>query len=294
MHYTGTVWRPPFEADSALIQATAGCTHHQCKFCTLYEELPFKFRMSPLSEVKSDMQELSRHYPDARRVFFTGANPFALSFEKLEALAALVKEYFPRVSSIGCFARITDFIPKTDEQLQRLRALGYNGITIGTETGDSAALCFMNKGFGPQEILEQCGRLDEAGIAYHFFYLAGICGASRGEEGARITAEIWNQTRPKIIASSMLTVYPSSELYQEVLAGRWTEETETEKLMEVKTLVQALSIPAYFATMGASNCILVQGHLPQDRERMVKSLEHALACTDEQALRCYRKNLRHL
>lgn len=45
MHYTGTIWRPPYEAYSALVQVTAGCTHHKCKFCTLYEDVPFKFRI---------------------------------------------------------------------------------------------------------------------------------------------------------------------------------------------------------------------------------------------------------
>ena len=76
MHYTGTIWRPPYEAYSLLIQVTAGCTHHSCKFCTLYEDLPFKFRMSPLEEVKSDLKEANYYYKDADRVFFTGANPF--------------------------------------------------------------------------------------------------------------------------------------------------------------------------------------------------------------------------
>ncbi len=37
MHYTGTIWRPPYEAASLLLQVTAGCTHHKCKFCTLYK-----------------------------------------------------------------------------------------------------------------------------------------------------------------------------------------------------------------------------------------------------------------
>ncbi len=46
MHYTGTIWRPPYEAASLLLEVTAGCTHHKCKFCTLYNDLPFKFRMS--------------------------------------------------------------------------------------------------------------------------------------------------------------------------------------------------------------------------------------------------------
>ena len=41
MHYTGTIWRPPYESGSLLLEAAAGCTHHRCKFCTLYDELPF-------------------------------------------------------------------------------------------------------------------------------------------------------------------------------------------------------------------------------------------------------------
>lgn len=52
MHYTGTIWRPPYEADSLLLEVTAGCTHHKCKFCTLYNDLPFKFRMSPMEDMK--------------------------------------------------------------------------------------------------------------------------------------------------------------------------------------------------------------------------------------------------
>ena len=57
MHYTGTIWRPPYEASSLLLEVTAGCTHHKCKFCTLYHDLPFKFRISPLEDIESDLQE---------------------------------------------------------------------------------------------------------------------------------------------------------------------------------------------------------------------------------------------
>ena len=57
MHYTGTIWRPPYEADSLLLEVTAGCTHHRCKFCTLYHELPFQFKMTPLETVRRDLQE---------------------------------------------------------------------------------------------------------------------------------------------------------------------------------------------------------------------------------------------
>lgn len=179
MHYTGTIWRPPYEAASILLEVTAGCTHHKCKFCTLYNDLPFKFRMSPLEDIECDLREVKKaakgwNSGRTRRVFLTGANPFVLSYEKLTAIAELIHKYLPSVKSIGSFARITDVTLKTDEELTKLRALGYDGLTIGIETGDDEALQFMNKGYTRADIIEQCKRLDAAGIHYSFFYLVSI------------------------------------------------------------------------------------------------------------------------
>ncbi len=245
MHFYGTIWRPPYEADSLLIQATAGCTHHACKFCTLYEDLPFRFRMSPLEEVEADLQEAQLWGTDPmarlsvrlqglpepqgpRRVFLVGANPFVLLPGRLEEIAGLIRQYLPAVESIGCFARVTDVGLKSDEELRRLRSLGYDGLTVGVETGDGEALAFMNKGYQARDIVEQAARLDGAGISYSFFYLAGISGADRGTEGALRSAEVFNRTRPVRVGSSMLTVFPDSELYREIQAGNWKEESELE------------------------------------------------------------------
>lgn len=80
MHYTGTLWRPPYEMYSALIQVTQGCTHDECKFCSLYDGI--KFKVSPIDEVIEDMQEMITWYPQAKRVFLVGANPFVLNFNR--------------------------------------------------------------------------------------------------------------------------------------------------------------------------------------------------------------------
>ena len=79
MHYTGTIWRPPYEAASLLVEVTAGCTHHKCKFCTLYNDLPFKFRMAPMEDIECDLQEVKKaikgwNSEPIDRVFLTGAN----------------------------------------------------------------------------------------------------------------------------------------------------------------------------------------------------------------------------
>lgn len=294
MHYTGTIWRPPYEAYSLLIQVTAGCTHHSCKFCTLYEDLPFKFKLSPFSEIEQDLAEASKYYHKVPRVFFTGANPFVLSTEKLKTLAKMVKEYFPKYETIGCFARITDITPKTVEELRGLRALGYDGITIGVETGDDEMLAFMNKGFQSKDTIEQCKKLETANISYNFFYLTGISGAGRAEIGAKETAKVFNQLHPKIIESSMLTIYKNSELYEEIQKENWREESEIEKLIELKTLIENLKITTRIVTDGASNLIQVRGNLPKDKKKLIKHLQYQISNADESVLREYRVNLRHL
>lgn len=311
MHYTGTIWRPPYEADSLLLEVTAGCTHHRCKFCTLYSDLPFKFRMSPMEDIESDLLEVQvlRHNPASmmtarlqglsrpkpiRRVFLTGANPFVLKTEKLFEIAALIRKYLPSVESIGCFARVTDSVNKTDEEMILLRQAGYNGLTIGVETGDDTALTFMQKGYTSQDILTQCKRLEQAGIAYGFFYLTSISGKGKGEAGAKASAAVFNQLHPFLIGPNMLTIYPESELHQEIQNGNWEEEVELEKYRELRTLVESLNISTYFAAMGASNAFQLRGHLPEDKEKLLATLDRIISEVSEDDLRRYRENLPHL
>ena len=311
MHYTGTIWRPPYEASSLLLEVTAGCTHHKCKFCTLYHDLPFKFRMSPLEDIESDLQEAQLWSTDPismltarlqgiprperiQRAFLTGANPFVLKYERLIAIADLIRQYIPPIKTIGCFARITDVTLKSDEELVSLHQAGYDGLTIGIETGDDEALGFMNKGYAASDIVKQCQRLDKAGIHYSFFYLVSISGAGRGEIGAKATAAICNQLHPTLIGVNMLTIYPNSELYQEIQRGNWQEESEIEKYREIRTLLENLEIPTQFAALGASNAFQFQGTLPEDKATLTAALDKIIETVREDDLRKYRKNLPHL
>lgn len=299
MHYTGTIWRPPYEAASLLLEVTAGCTHHKCKFCTLYDDIPFQFRMSPLEDVEADLKEAKSyfrlwHSHRVLRTFLTGANPFVLKYERLMAIANLIKQYFPDNKTIGCFSRITDITLKTDEELQNLKKAGYDGLTIGIETADDEALEFMDKGYLAKDILEQCKRLDYTGISYKFFYLTSISGADNGEKGAKATADICNQLHPKLIGANMLTIYPNSELYKEIKCGNWVEESEIEKYKELKALVENLQIPTEFAALGASNAVQIQGYLPKDKQKILNILNEIINHISEEDLRKYRKNLPHL
>lgn len=299
MHYTGTIWRPPYEASSLLLEVTAGCTHHRCKFCTLYADLPFQFRMSPMEDIEADLKEAQKMYRSffgrkVSRTFLTGANPFVLKYDRLMEIAGLIHRYFPGMETIGSFARVTDITLKTDEELAALRGAGYDGLTIGIETADDEALRFMDKGYLAADILEQCTRLDQAGIRYSFFYLTGISGAGRGEDGARATANLCNKLHPSLIGVNMLTVYPDSKLYEEIRQQNWREESETEKYREVRALVEELKIPAEFAALGASNAFQFHCVLPEDKKKLLAFLDDVIENAGEDELRRYRESVHHL
>lgn len=291
MHFTGPVWRPPYEANSLLLQATVGCTHDNCKFCSLYPDT--KFRMSPLSEIIEDLLIASIYQPRARRVFLTGANPFVMTFDKLAKIARLIKEYLPEVQNIGTFARITDIRNKTVEQLKELHHLGYDRITIGTESGDDTTLDYMRKGYKANDIIEQCRKLEAAGVEYNFSYLVGLAGKGNGIRNAFESARIFSQLHPFIVSIVSLTVFPESDLYQDIQDGLFIESSEIERLEEMKVFITNLK-PDNEVTILAntvSNPVPITGILPRDRDSMLMSLQSIIDNVGEKDLRKYREGI---
>jgi len=292
MHFTGQVWRPPFEAHNALLQITAGCMHNKCKFCSLYDGT--SFRMSPVSEIEEDLAELRRTYPRAKRVFLTGANPFGLSQDKLITIGTKIKEYLPNITNFGGFARIADIKRKTQEELNELHALGYDGIHFGTESGDDITLAYMNKGNTAADIVEQLHKLDQAGITYNIVFMNGLAGAGNSERHALESARIFNQVNPVSVNIVALTVFPESELYKDVLAGTYTPTGELEKLIELKTFIENLDIATTINASTVSNTAPFVSELPRDKEAVIKRLQATIDGIDESELVAYRNSIRSL
>lgn len=292
LHFTGQIWRPPYESKSQLLQVTAGCTYDKCKFCSLYNGT--KFRLSPLSEIEDDLRVITEYQPYARRVFLTGANPFALSFNKLFEIGLLIRKYLTHCENIGTFARISDIYRKTVDDLKKLRHIGFDNISIGTESGDNETLSYMKKGYTASDIIRQCRKLDMAGIKYNIVYLTGLAGKHKGRKNALKSAEVYNQLNPYILNIVMLTVFPESELYQDIQKGLFYEASEHEKLYELRTLIENLHIKTTILGNTVSNSIPIVGYLPKDKERMLLDIDLANTQLDEKELRHYRKSIKSL
>lgn len=77
-----------------------------------------------------------------------------------------------------CFEREQYEQRPSAAELRELRACGFTGLSIGTETDDDLTLFRMNKSTTATEILVQSRRLDDAGIEYYFIYMMGLSGAA--------------------------------------------------------------------------------------------------------------------
>lgn len=250
--------------------------------------------MSPLSEVEEDLGVIRRWQPRARRVYLTGANPFALSYNRLMDVAILLRKYLPHMVSFGMFARVTDIAPKSVEELRNLRHMKLDGINIGIETAHDPTLERMNKGYHASDILRQLSKLDEAGIRYNVFYLNGLGGKGNGVVSAIATADVLNKLHPCIINIVSLTVFPESRLYDEVSDGTYIEEPEIERLVEIRTFIDRLNIRVNLLGHHISNTVAITGALPDDKTAILRELDDAIARFPERELKAYRNRIWHL
>ena len=243
MNTTGIVYRPPFEANSLLLQVTTGCSHNKCTFCTMYHDVPFS--MCPLEQVEAELDEAALFRPDVKRVFLEHGDPFTMPAERLLKIAELIHQKLPQVETIAMYASIQNIRRKTDAELRRLRDAGINGLDIGVESGLDEALSMMNKGNTAQESIEQLQRLKKAGIDFTLNIILGCGGAELWRENAEATAAMINAAAPKQIFTGTLHAEPGCKLYGEMQSGAFRECTFRQLLDEQELLLAPVQCHAH-------------------------------------------------
>lgn len=256
--------------------------------------------MTPIEEFEEDLAEIKSYQPNARRIFWTGANPFVMSYENLKLRALTVRDYLIKCQSIAMFASIRDIKPKSVEQLRKLRAMGINGLSIGMESGDDKTLAFVNKGNTAADTVEQLAKLDEAGIEYYLVYMTGLAGKGNGRRNAFNTAETLNQISPYFVENpyflniDSLTLFPNTELYQMAQRGEFIPASEKGRLEELITLLQNLRLRTRIQADTTSNFKPIIGLFPKEKDRIIAEIQHIIDTSSEEEMVSYRSNLKSL
>ena len=272
MKYTGPTYRPPFEAGSLLLQVTAGCSHNQCSFCTMYRDVPFA--AETMEQIEEDLREAREYVPGITRVFLENGDPFCLSTERLLKIAIKIHEYLPKVETIAMYASIKNIRGKTDDELKRLRSLGINELNIGVESGFDEALVHMNKGYTAKQAFDELKRLKDAGMDFGANIIFGCAGPDHYEENAKSTALLLNETKPYLIFTGTIHADPGCPLYEEMQGATFRESTFGEYLDEEEIFLSSLDLDGcYYFGLHPSNLVQMHGYLNQDKRQMLAAIQ---------------------
>ena len=274
MNYTGPVYRPPYEADSLLLQVTVGCAHNKCTFCTMYRSV--QFSVEPFEQIENDLQEAKQLYGDVKRVFLVNGDAFVLSAKRLKPIAELIIKYFPNVKVIIMYASVNNIKGKTDEELRELKKLRINELWVGAETGHAKTLEYLNKGFTLQDSYDQLERLNTAGIRFLYGFMYGAAGKGNGIENAIDTAKIINATKPMGIVPTSLGAFGDSQLAKDVGNGIFKPATELEVLEEQKRLIELIEIETAYMGIHGINTVAFDADVPQQRELAIKKIDDTM------------------
>ena len=292
MHFTGTVYRNPYWPTWPLLEITQGCTHNRCKFCTMYKDV--RFKMSPMDWIEEDLRELARRDPDARTIQLLSANPLALTYNKLAPVFEMIRRYLPKMEYIYLAGRVSDLKNKTVDELKALKEMGMREISLGVESGDDWTLDRIRKGYHAEDILEQCHKLEDAGIDYWMTFLNGVAGKSHSHEHAVNSAKIFSQCKPMVVGTGGLTLFPGTPLLEEAQRGEFDPLSEKEMLEELKLFVENLNVDCSFITHHTVAANLTGPNFLSRKDKIVSALDYAIQRGDMDRMAALRRNKRTL
>jgi len=283
MRYEGSVYRPPSEAYSLIVQVTIGCSHNSCTFCPMY--LDKKFRMRPFEDVFRDLQAARRENPRVERIFFADGDALCLVTDKLLPLLGAVKAIFPECTRIGIYGRADNILRKTDEELKQLKEAGLGIIYLGAESGSAEVLKRVHKSETPEDMIEAVHRAEHAGIPVSVTFISGLGGRELMEEHAVETGKMIGAMGVSYVGLLTLMLAPGSPLDVDVQSGKFEQLTMDEVMKELELILNNANCEkdCVIRSNHASNRLVLKGTLPQDADKLLNQVHRAMH--DEKMLR---------
>ncbi len=288
MRYQPPLFRPPSEARSYILQATIGCSWDQCTYCQMYKSKHFRVR--PLAASLEDVAMAGARFGgQVEKVFVADGDALVLPMDHWEPILEALHRSFPRLRQVSCYAMALNVLDKTDAELERLRQMGLRLLYIGPESGDEQTLRHLAKQPRPAGAgrstdylfdmhVDAAAKAHAAGLKTSAIFLLGAGGVARSQAHAEGSARLATAMDPNYLAALTLTVVPGTPLAKTQDRRGWELPDIYGLLDELRTLVDsARPTDALFRTNHASNYLPLGGRLPRDRQRIVETIDLALA-----------------
>lgn len=270
------MYRPPAEADSLILQVDEGCPHNRCTFCGMYRRMPYRRR--DLEAVRRMLEALTRYEREATRVFLADGDVMMRPFGELRDLLLMLNVALPSLTRVSLYANGSSIAAKSDEQLQTLRGLKLHTLYLGLESGDDAVLDACRKGETADGMVEAAVRAQAAGLRISVMVLLGLGGRACSGEHARRTAAALNRMQPRLFSALRVVPVEGTALYDLARSGGFEVLSEREIVQELRELIAGLDLrKCVFRANHGSNVVPLEGRFPQDRDRLLNSLDALLS-----------------
>lgn len=285
LQYEGSIWRPPSEARSLILQATVGCSHNACIFCVSYKTK--KYRVRGATGIQSDLDTIPGRYKEnVNRVFLADGNALAIDTSELLNTLRVLTDELPELKRVGIYGYAKDVREKTVQDLKELHKAGLGIVYLGLETGDDELLRWARKGVDSAENINACKKIREAGIPLSLTIILGLGGLENSESHARATAKVLNAIDPEYIGALTLMTPPGTRIQELVQSRDFVPMQPMEILKELKILVEHLELSnCIFRTNHASNYLPIRGVLNADKKAILDILTETIDKADTSNLR---------
>ena len=275
MDYEGTLYRPPSEARSFIIQATIGCSHNLCTYCDMYRGK--QFRVREFEELAEDIAEAADLYLPVKKVFIADGDPLIMDTDFWLRILGRLSNSLPELRRVSAYATAKNVLEKSHEDLVALREAGLSLLYIGPESGDSVTLKRIVKGGTFEEHAEAAKKAHSAGMKLSVIMLLGAGGIDRTKEHASETARLVTEMDPEFLSALTLTIIPGTPIHRMMEKGKFELPSVPDLLREMRTIVaESNPTSSIFRTNHASNYLPIEGRLPRDRDNIVNTIDSAL------------------
>ncbi|MBM4014604.1 MAG: radical SAM protein [Planctomycetes bacterium] len=295
IRHEGTLYRPPSEADSLILQATIGCSWNECTFCGMYRDK--RFRVRPLEELAAEIEWARAALGDGpdgvRKVFLADGDALVARAGFLADLLRALRAAFPRLARVSCYASPQALQVRSVAEMAELRELGLTLYYLGIESGHDAVLERLKKGVDAAEMVRVAAKAHAAGVKLSTMLLLGAGGRDADADGrpgslahARASAAVVNAIQPRFLSTLVMTPVEGTPLMEEARRGQLPELSPPELARELRELLAALAVDGcVFRSNHASNFLALAGTLRKDQARLVAGLDAVLAAPERAPFR---------
>lgn len=275
MRYEGVVYRPPSEAYSLIIQATIGCSHNKCTFCSMYKDK--NFRIKSIEDIFLDLEMGRSYYERVDKIFLADGDALVLKTKDLKSILIKIKELFPECMRVGIYGTPKDILTKSVDELKELKNEGLGIVYLGLESGSNTILQNIKKGVTAEEMILAGKKIKESGLTLSVTLISGLGGKENLEEHAKESAKIISEINPNYLGLLTLMFESETPLYKEVQKGTFILLEPKEIMLETKILIENLEVTnCVFRSNHASNYVSLKGTLPEDSENLLNKINSVL------------------